>query len=290
MTSFALTLWVRGKPDRAVAVALETIEEAVRLGHPSTLCIALLYSISVFLWAGDLDLAEVHLERFMAQAKRHSLAPYLISGTGIKGEIAIRRNQAEAGVSMLRDSLETLQRGRYLRRMTIFCCTLADGLVSMGRHDEALATIDEAITRGERDGELVAMPEMLRIKGEIMACLPDAKLQMAEAMFLWSIDLARSQGALSWELRGTTSLARLWYRQGRLTDAAQQLAAVHGRFTEGFATADLVAARLLLDELDGRIADRSRPAPPPGPVAAAHDDAPSGGYRDDRAMRGRAPS
>jgi predicted ATPase len=71
----------------------------------------------------------------------------------------------------------------------------------------------------------------------------------AENQFRRSLDLARHQGALSWELRTATSLARLWQDQGRVGEAHDLLASVYGRFIEGFVTADLVAARALLNEL-----------------------------------------
>jgi len=59
--------------------------------------------------------------------------------------------------------------------------------------------------------------------------------------------VARHQGALSWELRAATSLARLWRGQQRVTQARRLLAPVYRRFTEGFETADLIAAKALLD-------------------------------------------
>ena len=68
----------------------------------------------------------------------------------------------------------------------------------------------------------------------------------AEACFQQALDVARRQGALSWELRAATSLARLWRGQQRVTQARQLLEPVYRRFTEGFETADLVAAKALL--------------------------------------------
>ena len=64
-----------------------------------------------------------------------------------------------------------------------------------------------------------------------------------------SLDWARRQGALSWELRAATSLARLWHEQGRTADARALLMPVYDRFTEGFDTADLKAARALSGDL-----------------------------------------
>ena len=76
----------------------------------------------------------------------------------------------------------------------------------------------------------------------------------AEAVLLKALDLARQQGALAWELRSASALARLWQRQGRYQQALDLLAPVYERFTEGFATPDLVQVRSLLDELQGQVA------------------------------------
>ena len=63
-----------------------------------------------------------------------------------------------------------------------------------------------------------------------------------------ALDGAREQGALSWELRAATSLARLLRTQGRPADAIACLRPIYDRFTEGFGTADLVAAKQILDQ------------------------------------------
>ena len=41
----------------------------------------------------------------------------------------------------------------------------------------------------------------------------------------------------------------MWHHEGRTPQARDLLAGVFGRFSEGFSTTDLVAARALLDEL-----------------------------------------
>ncbi|MEW6300890.1 MAG: hypothetical protein AB1671_24690, partial [Thermodesulfobacteriota bacterium] len=71
----------------------------------------------------------------------------------------------------------------------------------------------------------------------------------AEACFMTAIDIARRQKAKSLELRATTSLARLLHRQGRNEEARQRLAQIYGWFTEGFDTADLQEAKVLLEEI-----------------------------------------
>jgi predicted ATPase len=74
----------------------------------------------------------------------------------------------------------------------------------------------------------------------------------AEEDFRDSIELARTQEALAWELRTTTSLARLRRDQGRIDQAYELLSSVYSRFNEGHETNDLRVAKSLLDELSGR--------------------------------------
>ena len=92
---------------------------------------------------------------------------------------------------------------------------------------------------------------MLRVKGELFL-LQGARgaAAAAEDHFRQALDWSRRQGALSWKLRAGTSLARLWRDQGRRKEAQQLLAPIHGRFTEGFETADLKAAKAVIDELE----------------------------------------
>jgi predicted ATPase len=93
-------------------------------------------------------------------------------------------------------------------------------------------------------------PELLRIKGEVL--LQQAGNQStlaAEDCFGQAGQLAREQGALFWELRVALSVARLRVSQGRRHEARASLGSVYDRFTEGFATADLQAARALLNRL-----------------------------------------
>jgi len=64
-----------------------------------------------------------------------------------------------------------------------------------------------------------------------------------------SIGIARKQSVKSWELRATTSLARLTRDTGRRDEARAMLAEIYNWFTEGFGTADQKNAEALLDGL-----------------------------------------
>ena len=85
------------------------------------------------------------------------------------------------------------------------------------------------------------MPEVLRLKGELLLIQDESNTAVAEDCLLRSLDWARREGVLSWELRTGMSLARLRRNQDRIGEARDLLASVYGRFTEGFGTADLKA-------------------------------------------------
>jgi predicted ATPase len=94
----------------------------------------------------------------------------------------------------------------------------------------------------------------MRTKGDIAAGPGNDDPDLAEACFQSSVDLARRQGALAWELRGATSLAALRMSQGRIREAIATLAPVYAQFTQGFETADMKRGRILLDQLAGPLA------------------------------------
>jgi predicted ATPase len=115
---------------------------------------------------------------------------------------------------------------------------------------EGLAVVEGTIARSEETEELRLVAELLRIKGELLLLQggPGAYAK-AEGLFRQALDWACRQQALAWELRTATSLARLRQRQHRVAEARELLGSVYSRFTEGFATADLQAARILLEQL-----------------------------------------
>jgi hypothetical protein len=133
---------------------------------------------------------------------------------------------------------------------TLFLAEIADALGRDAKAAEGLWIIDEALARSERNEERWCVAELLRIKGELILRegAPQAAAA-AEEHFLRSLGWARGQGALSWELRTSTSLARLQQDQGRAAEARSLLQSVYDRFSEGFETADLKTAKAHLDSM-----------------------------------------
>jgi predicted ATPase len=246
--ALARTLWLQGHPAQAVERARRTVKDAAATNHPVTLSIALIWAISVFFWTGDLDSADEHIDWFMSRAESYSLGPYRAVGQGFKGQLAIRRGDAKAGIERLSTCLEDLHAARYELLTTPFNMALAQGLAADDRFAEAISLIGETIRLVEANGDLCYMAELLRIKGVIVATQPSA-IREAEWCFRESLRWSRGQAALAWELRTTIDLAALLASEGQVDIALALLRQAFERFTEGHDTADLKIARNLMARL-----------------------------------------
>jgi predicted ATPase/DNA-binding winged helix-turn-helix (wHTH) protein len=242
--ALARTLWLHGYPDQALRLARQAVEQT--RGHPVTTSIVLTWATFVLYWAGDLDGAETCIERAIVHAGAHSLTPFQTAALGLRGELRIMRGDVDAGMDLVRTSLAALHADRYEMYTASLGGALAAGFAIAGQLDRALTTIDGIIAAAEPNGDLF-LPELLRLRGTFLDQAGDA--HAAERCFLQSIELAGRQAAPSWQLRTSMDLARLRVKQDRRAEGHEVLAAAYARFTEGFETRDLKAARRLLDEL-----------------------------------------
>jgi predicted ATPase len=245
-TGLARTLWLQGHPAQAVECARQAVKDAASTDHPLTLSMTLIWAVSLFLWTGDLQSAEEHTERLISCAESYSLAPYLAAGRGFKGQLAIRRGDAEGGLANLRGCLEDLHAARYELLTTLFKISLVQGLAAISRFTEGIALIDETIRSVEANGDLCYMPELLRVKGRILLSMPHPPGGEAELCFRQSLEWSRRQTSRAWELRTAVDLAALLAAQGRPESARTLLLPVFGQFAEGSETVDLLAAEHLL--------------------------------------------
>ena len=124
-----------------------------------------------------------------------------------------------------------------------------DGLGPRRAVEEGLAALEEAFLFIDRTGQRYYQAELHRLKGELLLGHDASNAAAAEHSFHSALDISRKQRAKSWELRASTSLARLLRDLNRGEEARPLLAEVYGSFTEGFETADLRDAKALLQEL-----------------------------------------
>ena len=167
---------------------------------------------------------------------------------GLKGEITAAGQQAETSIELLQAALEALHSERHNILMTVFAGALTQGLLKAGQVDEALLTINKAISQATSVG-VTHIAELLRLKAEALAAARQKDGAAAVDCLKESLRVAREQSVLVYELRSATTLARLLSESGQREEARAVLAPVYDRFTEEFETTDLRDARALLASL-----------------------------------------
>jgi predicted ATPase len=247
-------LWMQGFPDQAVRSAQGALEGARATNHALTLCNVLAHAACpIALYVGDLEAAERSVTMLLERSAKHSLTMWNALGRCLKGTLLLARGDI-AGLPLLRTALEWLREAGFGLRYAVYLGTLSQGMAAAGQTADARFAIDEALERCNRGEVHWCLPELLRIKGEILRLEETADaIEAAEDSFKQALEWAHRQEALSWELRAATSLAELWYRRGKTAEADQLLSSVYSRFTEGFETADLKAARALIHQMHDRM-------------------------------------
>jgi predicted ATPase len=247
----ARALWMQGFTEQALTEARLSLKELQGTDHPLLLCRALYFGICrIATMTGDVATADREIARLIEVATGLNAHLWETAGHFLKGKLLVERGEFAQGLLVLRDAFETCGRTGWRLSYEEFKGALALGLAGTGRLDEALVALDDAMAAAGEDGHGWYAPELLRIKGEVLLQqAADQSALAAEDCFNQAAQMAREQGALFWELRVALSVARLRVSQGRLHEARAPLASVYDRFTEGFATADLQAARTLLEGL-----------------------------------------
>ena len=262
----ALTLSVLGQPDRAAAQMRDCLGYARSIDHPVSLVMALNFAAMFYQDRRDRPLVEeIEAARF-AHATTHGLDLFLQLGEIYRGWLASEAGHGEDAVTRIRRGIETYRAVGAALGTPTFLAILADVCGKYGRADEGLAALGEALALAEQTGLHCWDAELHRLKGTLLLRLADSSARSrdreAEACYLEAIEIGRGQGATSFELRGATSLARLWQRQRKTEQAHALLAEVYARFAEGHDTADLLDAGALLAELTSAT-PRGRDAPVP---------------------------
>ena len=247
--SLARELWLQGRPGDARQLARQTVTEAAQMDHPITLCIALIWLVSIELWSGELDDAEESIDHFIAHATSRSMGPYLAVGRGVKGELAIRRGDAAGGVETIRACLRELHDSDYELLTTTFNIALVQGLLALGQVEQSAHLVDDAIRLVEQGGDHLYMPELLRMRAKVLLSLPEPKTGEAEVCLMQSLELSRGKAAKAWELRAAIDLVQLLAERHGREDAKLLLQAALEGFVEGSETVDIRAASALLATL-----------------------------------------
>jgi predicted ATPase/DNA-binding winged helix-turn-helix (wHTH) protein len=250
----ARILWLLGLTDQALQVVERNVEEGRASGHALTFCSVLGQAACPLTFlAGDFDAAERYCALLIEHTERHPIRLWNLWARAFRGMVIARRGGVATGLPVLRKALELAGEARFLPRFLLPLGELASYLGEAGEVAQGLGAVDEVLARCEARDERWYQAELLRIKGELLLHeSAHRSVTAAEQHFQMALEVARSQGALFWELRAAISLAKLRADQDRPGDARQVLASAYGKFREGLETSDLRSAREMMARLSAR--------------------------------------
>ncbi len=260
--SWALALL--GHLDQAQTRNVMAIAEARRLSHAPTLANALSVSwrLGWLVRSEPANLLE-RADQLSALSADYGLPYWQSMAQAWRGWSLAALGQPEEGIALITGAFATLRELGAAIYKPRFLTLLAEAFGMAGQPQAGLERLDELDRSAEATQVRWCMAETIRIRGTLLLQDRGSLGQdavAAESCFRDAIALARQQGAMLFELRSATSLARLWRDRGRFAEARDMLAPIYGAWTEGFDAPDLVEARSLLSDLVCRFG--SAPASP----------------------------
>jgi DNA-binding SARP family transcriptional activator len=240
--------WFLGYPDQARQRSEEALDLARELGHPFVLAFALFFAAWLYVYRREVQAARERAEATVAVSSEHGIAYWLAAGITAMGWVLAEEGELHEGIAQLLRGQAMLQAiGDELGSLQLLP-VLAEAYRKAEMVSEGLAVLDKALALIRATGFKMDEPEVHRLKGDLLLMRGEAEPE-AENCFQRAIEAAHRLQAKSWELRATTSLCRLWQKQGKQEESRQILVEICGWFTEGFDTVDLRDAKSLLEEL-----------------------------------------
>jgi predicted ATPase len=245
----ALTLWVAGYPDKAVADTEHALKDAREMGQAAALMLALCFATIPQVFCGNYATVNVLLDELLLLAGGKRAFFWNAFGIWSKGSLLTLTGKAADAVQMLTSGLTAWRSMEATLWKPLVLTYLTTAYAELGQFKDALRSISDAVAAVETTKECWYEAEIHRTAGEIELKLPARDEAKAAAHFERALAVAREQQAKSLELRAAMSMARLLCSRGKQDEARDLLAAVYGWFTEGFDTLDLKQAKTLLDTL-----------------------------------------
>lgn len=245
-----VNLLSHGFLDAASRTADRAIEEARKTNQPFVLCVALAWAAGfIALSLGEFEKARDLGEELVDLAFKHGMRPFHAVGLCIRGSLAARGGNSQAGVDFLRSGLAEMQQANYLLFYPCFLTELAAALGAIGRFDDGIEEADKALRFAVETDYRWFVPEILKRKADLLARRGSDDPASIEGLLRQSMAQAIVQHAIYWELSAATSLAALLQSSNREIEAFEVLAPVYNRITEGFSAARVKQAKALLNEL-----------------------------------------
>jgi predicted ATPase len=245
----ALPIWIMGYPDQALQSIHEALTLAQEFAHPFSLAFALHISTVVHAFRREVQAVQERAETLITVSTKHGFPQWLANGKILRGWALTAQGEEADGIAQINQGLVARRAKDLQVQRPYFLSLLAEVYGKLNQPEEGLTALIEALETVDNTGERYWEAELHRRKGELLLIQQLRNVGEAEECFRKALDTARHQQAKSLELRAAMSLSRLWQQQGKQDEAHQLLAGIYGWFTEGFDTADLKAAKALLEEL-----------------------------------------
>jgi class 3 adenylate cyclase/predicted ATPase len=249
LSYLAIALWHLGFAEQALSRMRESLALAQRLNDVHSTGHSLGAMAIAQWWRRDVQQLQHCAESAIAFAAEHQLSYWLPIGRLMKGCALSEAGEHEEAIEEINRALSAYRATGSKMLLPMLLGGLGEAYTNAGRTEEALDTLKDAFAVIEA-GRFYAS-ELHRQQGELLLMQNPSNTRNAERSFRSAIEIAQHQNAKSWELRATTSLARLLTNQGHRDEARAMLAEIYNWFTEGFDTADLQEAKALLNELSG---------------------------------------
>jgi predicted ATPase len=245
----AWPLWLLGYPDQALERSRKALSLAHELSHPYSLAYALQSAMRLHRFRREVQAAREQAEDLVTLSGQQGFAQWLAGGTMMCGWALTVQGQEGEGMAQMHHGLTAWRAMGIEAGLPYWLAMLAEAYGSIGQVEAGRRVLAEALALVDTTEERWWEAELHRLKGELLLALSTDNAAAAETCFHQALDIARRQQAKSLELRAAMSLSRLWQQQGKCAEAYQLLAETYGWFTEGFDTADLQEAKVLLAEL-----------------------------------------
>ena len=240
----AFDLWCQGYPEQAKAAQHKGLARAQALAHPFSLAYALVWGGMLDGEIGNLESVLHSAEAVIALSDTHHFGLWSSWATVLRGWALAKSGDRELGISELQRGDERLRATGAIFLQPFVSALIVEQLAKIGEVKGAMKLLNEALASTQNDPYWYDA-ELYRLKGILLAETHDTG--QAETAYHRAIQIAQKQQAKFFELRATTSLARLWLTQGSSAEARQMLSRAYGWFTEGLDTCDLKDVRALLE-------------------------------------------
>lgn len=252
LTYSAINWWITGYPAVAAEKEAQALLLTRELPHPFSTVITLIMLATYHQCRREptrtLELCEIGIQH----AAKHGFSSWLTTGMILKGWALTNLGQQSEGIALLRENLKTWRKIGCKTETARFMFLLAHAYLLANRAKAGLLVVEEALSLVAETGNRYYESELTRLRGELLLQEKSnlhKRTAFADAEFclVSAIEIARKQKAKSFEVRATTSLARLWYERGNKKKARELLATSYEHFTQAFDTPALKDARELLD-------------------------------------------